>query len=72
MSMHVDRAVKVARDRGAWAGQECARDLWDLSKRELVEIGLRLADQTMGGAGLETAVGRCREELRVLRDQGIV
>ena len=72
MSIHVEKAVAVARGRGAWAGEACARDLWNLSKRELVEIGLRLADQTVGLAGPEAAADRCREELAVLKGQGIV
>ncbi len=72
MSIHVERAVASARRRGAWAGEACARDLWNLSKRELVEIGLRLAGQTLGGEDPEAAADRCREELTVLKQQGIV
>ena len=39
MSIHTDKARRKARDMGAWAGAANAKELWNLSKRELVEVG---------------------------------
>lgn len=53
---------------GAFAGQDCAADLWDLSKRELVELALRLTMRETP----EEAAAAVEVELACLRAQGIV
>lgn len=42
MSIHTGRAIAKARSMGGFAGEDCAAPLWDLPKRELIEIALRL------------------------------
>ena len=67
-SLHVWKARKKAESMGAYAGEECAARLWDLSKRELVELALRL---TMRESP-EEAMAAVEVELACLRAQGIV
>lgn len=42
MSIHIMRSQEKARLKGAFAGNEGNACLWDLSKRELIEIALRM------------------------------
>lgn len=73
MSIHVWKAQAKAAKLGAMAGEPEAAPLWDLSKRELVEVALRLAD-AINGASCDTpaAMVRVNEELAALRAQRIV
>ena len=41
-SIHGWKAIEKARALGGFAGVEAALPLWELSKRELIEIALRL------------------------------
>lgn len=67
-SLHVWKSRKKAAELGAFAGQDCAADLWDLSKRELVELALRLTMRETP----EEATATVQVELACLRSQGIV
>lgn len=68
MSIHTNRSKRIARERGGMAGNPAVADLWDLSKRELVELTLRL---TMREDAQEAA-DAVRDELTALRVNGIV
>lgn len=68
MSIHTWRAREKAAAMGAFAGDDSAAPLWELSKRELIEIALRL---TMTEEPAE-AVKRVQEEHRCLKDNGII
>lgn len=70
-SLHVWKARKKAVELGGFAGDERAAELWDLSKRELVELVLRLTDAGMIG-DVGEAVTQAKLELETLRMQGIV
>lgn len=72
MSIHTDKARKIARERGGYAGRDDAAALWKLSKRELVEIAIRLGETSAEGHGPENAISRVREELQILQDNGIL
>lgn len=48
VSLHTYRAMQKARGKGAAAGMPAHEWLWKLSKRELVEVALRLADRLSG------------------------
>jgi hypothetical protein len=68
LSVHVWKAINVARDKGAFAGQACSAPLWELSKRELIELALRLTMRETP----EEAVAAVEVELACLRAQEIV
>lgn len=63
----MDKAAKL----GAYAGLSETEDLWRLSKRELVEIALRLGEQCSDG-GFDGALARVRDERETLASQGII
>lgn len=71
-SIHVWKSIEKAADNGGYAGSESALPLWDMSKRELVEIAIRLgalvADDDSPEAGAKTALG----EYSALKSNGIV
>lgn len=73
MSIHTARSRYKAAQMGGLAGAPEAAELWELSKRELIELALRLADRIDGCAGDAT---RCTNmvttELTTLRAQKIV
>jgi len=61
MSMHTDRARALAAQRGGFAGRDCALPLWAMSRRQLVEIAMRLGAMNAGDpdnpeAGLRAAM----------------
>ena len=62
------RSRSLAKEKGAFAGDPSAEILWRLSKRELMEVALRL---TMKETPVE-AVAAVHCELGLLRGQGIV
>ncbi|MEL7281328.1 MAG: hypothetical protein AAGK79_13290 [Pseudomonadota bacterium] len=68
MSVHVQRAQDKAALMGAFAGDPETFDLWEMSKRELVEIALRLTMED----GVDQAAARVREERRVLKQADII
>ena len=58
---------------GGWAGMPAAEHIWNLPKRELVELALRLGASASGGAddsllGLE----RVEEEIICLKAEGVI
>ena len=67
-SIHTHRAQAKAAQMGAYAGDESANELWDLSKRELIEIALRL---TMAPTPSE-AVSQVKDERFTLKQNGII
>ena len=71
MSIHKDRAIIKAREMGAYAGEPDCRDIWDLSKRELVEVALRLAERS-NGASIKAIAEEVRWEIERLRINGII
>lgn len=73
MSLHTDRSIAKARQHGAFAGQAAAQPLWGLSKRELLEVAIRLGAQAAhdpdnAAAGISTVTA----ELRALRDNRVI
>jgi hypothetical protein len=69
-SIHIARGRDIARNRGGYAGDPTHAELWELPKRELVELVLRLAALAEGdeasledGRALE-CVNREREALK--------
>ena len=75
MSMHTQRAFAVAQRKGAWAGADYPQwnDLARLSKRELIEVALRLGAASVGHCderfhGIEAFYS----EYRALKDSGIL
>lgn len=75
MSIHTAKAQAKARALGGYAGREEASDLWDFSKRELVEIALRLGEMCRADnaePGFEGALARVHEERKTLLENGII
>lgn len=75
-SIHTHKAIEKAERQGGFAALNPARDLWDLPKRELVELVMRQAallagdpDATDGGTEARRNV---ETELRALRRAGIL
>lgn len=67
------RSKAKARQLGAFAGQDCAKPLWDLSKRELVEIAIRLGALTSGDCdSADAGVRAALHEHQTLVRSGIV
>ena len=73
-SLHQWEAIKKANRMGGYAGHPDAVSLWDMSKRELVEIAIRLAEMTTDSdsPSVEDAIARVREEHRALKANNII
>lgn len=73
-SLHQWKAIEKANLMGGYAGHPDAVALWDLSKRELVEIAIRLGEMTADSdsPSVEDAIARVREEHRALKANGII
>ena len=76
-SIHIWKSIDVARRKGAWSGNDNARPLWELSKRELVEAVLHLAACRADpgyDAALESgeAVTEAMTEITNLRAAGMI
>lgn len=67
-SIHTWKAREKAAKMGAFAGDEAALPLWELSKRELIEIALRL---TMSEVPSE-AVKQVQDEHQCLKANGLI
>ncbi len=71
-SIHVWAAREKAARLGGYAGDADAGHLWDLSKRELVEIALRLGQVCAEDDSLPAAIKRVNEEVEALKANGII
>lgn len=71
-SLHVWKAINKAADKGAYAGHPDALPLWELSKRELIEIALRLGERADGTYTVYAAVKAALGEYEILKDQNII
>lgn len=72
-SIHTHKSMKKAREMGAFAGDAAALPLWEMSKRELVEVVIRLGGLAAGKAdspkaGIDAAI----QEANALRLAGII
>ena len=76
MSIHFWKSVSIARQKGAFLGAldtEQAKSLGDMSKRELIEIALRLAAlQADNPDDPEQAFHRLQDEAHNLKANGII
>jgi hypothetical protein len=72
MSIHTSNSREKAARMGGYAGRDEARPLWDMSKRELVEIAVRLGEMCSDEGGAENGIARAIEEHRILKQNGIV
>ena len=72
-SIHVSKAIALALAKGGWAGMPSVADLWELPKRELVEVALRLgAVNARHGDSVSAGRRAVLDELDALRETGIV
>jgi DNA invertase Pin-like site-specific DNA recombinase len=71
-SIHVWKAMEKAAQKGGYAGRKDSGPLWDLSKRELVEIAARLGEMCSEAGGAEGGIARALEEHRILKENKIV
>lgn len=67
-------AMSKAARLGGYAGRPETSGLWDLSKRELVEIALRLGEICADADEItvDDAIARVWEERRILKANGII
>lgn len=72
MSIHQSNSREKARRMGGYAGHVESTPLWDMSKRELVEIAIRLGEMCSDEGGPENGIARAIEEHRILKQAGIV
>jgi hypothetical protein len=72
MSIHTWKAREKAARMGGYAGSPAAAPLWELSKRELVEIAARLGEICSDEGGEEGGIARAIEEHGILKANGIV
>ena len=72
-SSHTAVGIAVARRKGGWAGAQSVSDMWELPKRELLEVALRLG-AVNAGFGDSVSAGRkaVLDELDELRESNIV
>lgn len=71
-SIHIWNSMAKAADKGGYAGNPETLPLWELSKRELVEIALRLGEISGDDFSLEGALARVEEERVALVANGII
>lgn len=73
---NIRSSTMVAHAKGAWSANPANRELWDLSKRELIEVVLHLAavgDKDSYTALADgTAANLAMQEYRVLKLNGLV
>lgn len=67
-SIHVWKAMEKAASKGGFAGDKATLPLWELPKRELVEIALRL---TMA-ENVADAMSRVEDERQALKANDII
>lgn len=74
-SLHIWKSIEKAASKGAYAGSEKTVPIWEMSKRELVEIALRLGELCADADGpytIDNAIARVLDERRILTEQGIL
>ena len=71
MSIHTRKAREKAASMGAFAGEDVAEDLWELPKRELIEIALWLSSEGMAD-DVVGAVARVLNKRHTLKRNGII
>lgn len=72
-SIHVDRAIKKARAKGGFAGDDAALPLWEMSKRELIEAAMRLGGMTTEDpADPAECASAVIQEIETLKGNGIL
>lgn len=72
-SIHIHKSIEVAKAKGGFAGEDAAMPLWNMTKRELVEIAVRLGAANSGKcdspeAGAKAAI----KESEALARAGII
>ncbi len=76
MSIHTARAQAKAQKLGAASGSEHATPLWDMPKRELIEIALHLGAVCTGNYDdairSDAAATRVLEERETLKSNGLI
>ena len=73
ISIHVEKAIALAREKAGWAGRPSCRKLWGLSKRELVEVALRLGALNSGYCDSVSAGRKAvLDELDALRENKVI
>ena len=72
MSIHKWKAMNKAASLGAYGGESEAKPVWDLPKRELVEIALRLGERCGDDFSVEGAVNCVMEERRILKQNKLI
>ena len=71
-SLHVYKSIDKARANGGYAGLKASLPLWEMSKRELVEIAARLGEICADEGGAENGIARALEEAAALRANRII
>ncbi len=72
-SVNAWKSIEKAREKGAFAGAEAALPLWNYSKRELVELALRLGARSAGEADdAEAGVQAVEAEREALVRAGVI
>ncbi len=73
MSIHIEKSITLADKLGGFAADPAARHLWSMSKRELVEIALRLGALCSGDCdSVEAGVRVVDHEHAALKRSGII
>lgn len=72
VSIHIWKSINKAARKGGYAGRSETIDLWGLTRRELIEIALRLGELCSDEGGFDGALERVREEYRILSEQNII
>lgn len=72
-SIHAWKAIDKASASGGFAGDRDALPLWDMSKRELIEIAIRIGAQVAGECDTATSgIVVALQEHEALRRNGII
>ncbi len=71
-STHIWRSIEKAASLGGYAGRDTARPIWEMSKRELVEIAIRMSELALGDGDTEAAIARVIEERKILKANRII
>ncbi|WP_141247096.1 hypothetical protein [Mesorhizobium sp. WSM3866] len=72
MSIHTWKARDKAARMGGYAGRDSAAPLWEMSKRELIEIATRLGEICSDEGGADNGIARAIEEHGILKQNAII